>query len=318
MKNITIHLTIFLFLAASYVGAQTNIVVLSTNASDGIEYEPRGGQARSVYPGNHLQPDGQLYLLEGRTVSLVTDGKKISITGPRTVPLATILQQVGETPGSTFLGRFWNFISGSVTNTRNTQEVEKYHRRHMTNTRAGISGYTKRGEVILIPLYFRGVISTAEIDLRWQAPDSVGTFVLRILEGDSEKEILMARTRDNRMRLSLADLNLSPTKNYIIRVSGKRNGERVESPTLFFSYQPGSTEEFTRELTQRTAFGQLDRSEQSIYSAMAFEDKDHFLAAKMVYEGLMTEQPDNELYQKLYAAFLARMDDLATANQLIH
>jgi hypothetical protein len=297
--------------------AQQSIIVLSTNGSDGIVYQPTKNQTQRVFAGLCLAPRGKLIVDGARTVNLVADGKRITIAGPDEVDLSAISLRAEKSKNTTFVSRFWNFISSSITNTSSPSDVEKYHRKHITNTEAGIAGFTDRDYPIRLPFYFGGEVGDQDLNLSWTALAGASVYRVTLLKVKEQTAVLAANTRTNYLRISTAELALEAGAAYQLSVTASQGEDVVGSPPIYFHYSPGGAAELATSIREKRAYQLLEPEEQPLYLILALEEENYFAAVQTAYTKLLAGDPDNRFYRQLYAAFLARMNDPDAAKAMI-
>jgi hypothetical protein len=297
--------------------AQQSIIVLSTNGSGGIVYQSTQNQTQRVFPGLRLAPQGKLIVDMGRRVNLVADGKKITISGPDEVDMSAIALRAENSRNTTFVSRFWNFISSSMTNIGSADDVEKYHRKHITNTKAGIAGFTDRNYPIQLPFYFGGEVGDQDLNLSWTALEGASAYRVTLLKVKEQTAVLAATTRTNHLRISTAELALEPGTAYQLSVTASQGEEVVSSPPVSFHYSPEGAAEITVSIREKRAYQLLEPEEQPLYLILALEEENYFAAAQTAYVELLADDPNNRFYRQFYAAFLARMNDPEAAKAMI-
>lgn len=307
----------FLGIGIPFLAAQSELTVLSTSASSGIDYINEQGGSSRVFAGLNLPPSGRLVVSEGRSLQLIFKDRKLEIQGPKDTTISALKAAAQAQKGSTFLGRFWKFISSSVTNTGNAKDVENYHRRYMTNTRAGIKGYATDDGEIWLPTYLSGQMSSEQVHLKWEAVQGVTAYHLVINASDNDTPILEAQTKANQFILPLAMLALQEGEVYSLTVSAVQGEEIVRSPIHYFSYVPSAKDKLLEKLGKRRAVASMTEIEKNLYFAQKLEDEELLEPAFEHYLQLLKASPDNKLIQKVFAAFLLRMNDPEKANAIL-
>ncbi len=301
----------------SCLSAQNQLTVLSTNTNSGFEFVDEQGGSFRIIAGLNLPAAGRLLIGEGRSLQLIYGGRKIEITGPRDVSVTTLKEAASAQKSSTFLGRFWDFLSSSVTNTGNAQDVENYHRRYMTNTRAGIKGYVADDDEIWVPEYFKGSMSSEVVALRWEEIEGVTSYHLTVTGPDNDLPVLEVQTKVNHFDLPLAVLALREGETYRMEISAVAGETIVRTPELYFRYAPGVKEEFLKKLVDKRVVQTMTEIEKSLYFAQKLEEENLLEPALQYYQELLKATPDNQLIKKIYAAFLVRMNDPEKAKLIL-
>lgn len=316
IKNCLLSLFCWLSLLGLLHGQQ-NVVVLSTSTGDGITYQPKEGETRNVFAGLRLLPQGTLNIQVGGIVNLVVDGKKVSLAGPKVIKVTQLPQLVENTGSSSFLSRFWNFISSSVTNTGNSKDVEAYHRQYLTNTKAGIEGYGELDRPIQLPWYLSRSIGTELLPLHWTAIEGATQYTLELTSKYGNQTVLNALTKSNHFTLNLAELSLVEGAAYELNISTEVEGKLVNSPAILISYDPEGVEKFLAKQREKRVFQTLEPNEQELFLLDALETEGYLEPAFRAYQQLIAQEPDNQLYQRLYIAFLVRMNDTEEAKKIL-
>lgn len=314
MKRFRVLLIVISLFITHFSYTQDFFVVMSTNASNGITYQQSSDASMRVFPGMQLATSGSLLLESGKTISLVYNGQKIDINGPRQVALND-LTSTPTTEENSFLGRFWNFVSSSVSKTESPQEVETYHQKYMTNTVAGIRGFGDKAYAISVPIQFTETLSGDFLPLYW-TNDTIQAYTVEITAETDQNLVLKMLTNTNQVQLALHALALNKDQVYNLKISATHNDE-LNSGSIRFSYEPEMVNNYLEELKTEKEYQELNAEEQLLYLCWELENERYFNAAYEHYQQLLASSPGNAFYQNVFAAFLARMNDLTTAKALI-
>lgn len=293
------------------------ITVLSTSATSGIEYASEDGPIQRVFAGQNLRAEGRLKISAGRSVNVVYEGRKIHLEGPKEVDIAEMVSVTNTAQGGGFISRFWDFISSAVTNTSSAEDVENYHRKYMTNTRAGIKGWGNKENSIAFAGYFSEVFGVSELPLQWDSIANIHQYQVSIIDRSTDEIVLTAMTRTNQISIPLADLALSPEAIYQLRITADKDGETITAPETFFSYEPEAVTTFLENLQQKRIFKALTADEQLLFVPHALEEAGYLYSARQHYIDLVAADASNQLYKKVYASFLARMNAPEEAKTII-
>jgi hypothetical protein len=316
MRSFRVLIIFLSIITTRFSFAQDDFVVMSTNASTGITFQQDREDPIRVFPGMQLAKTGTLTIEAGKSLSLVYAGQKIDYSGPLRLTLASLPRTIQKKEESSFLGRFWNFVSTSVSKTETTKEMEDYHERYMTNSVAGIKGFGDKSFAITIPLHFTETLSGEFLDLHWECSTADSVFAITIKSDSEEVEILKMLTHIKEVKIPLSALALDADKVYSLNITAV-NDSPSAATTLLFSYEPQMVHNFIRELSQEKEYQALLPEEQALYLCWELEKERYFNAAFEQYQTLLASAPDNPLYQKVFAAFLVRMNDLAAAKAVI-
>ncbi|MEO0731410.1 MAG: hypothetical protein AAFZ52_01145 [Bacteroidota bacterium] len=296
----------FLLFLGSLPGLYGQWTVTSTSAGSGITYHAPQGESQRVVAGTTLPEQGKIVVQADRKLNLVYGNKKISLEGPADILLTELKKQINRQQTGNFLGRFWKFISSSVTDTSKAEDVENYHRKYMTNTRAGIRGFGKDSTRLALPEYFSGRLTTPKAPLRWSPVAGAESYRIQVRERDGDGRILEAVTRSNGYDLQLDALACEPAAVYVLEI-GPATGKSAATEA-FFTYEPGADKALTDNLLTSQEAELLTEEESALYFAYWLEKEQFHAAARTIYENLLVADPDNRLYRKTYASFLVRMD----------
>lgn len=314
-KQINLIAVLGFILSVSNIVAQpTGFTVLYTNALEGVTYSEEGGNERRVFAGIQLPVDGRLRLVNGAEARLLYRNKKIDLKGPGLFVMATLKSEAEQSVSEGFLTRFWSFISNSIKDTENSEQVERYHRRYLTNARAGISGFAQLDYAITAPQYITGALDEPMITFRWDSVASPHGYTFEILKETAEAPVLTAIVKANRVSVDLSELVLQPSAAYIWKVSARQADRTLlESPSYYFSYQPDQAR-FFAELKEDADYLSFTPEEQELYLLYRLEEEGWFHQAYRRYQELSGEDsPSAPLYRKMFVSFLARMDALEEA-----
>jgi hypothetical protein len=316
MKSLRVLIIFLSALATNFSYSQDYFVVMSTSASTGITFQQGTQDPIRVFPGMQFGKTGILRIEAGKSLSLVYAGQKLDCHGPRQIELTNLTNEIQRNEGSSFLGRFWNFVSTSVSKTENPKEMEEYHEKYMTNSVAGIKGFGDKAFDISVPIHFTETLSGEFLDLHWECSTADSTFTLTINSDDEQLEIMKMLTNNNSVKLPISTLALEADKVYSLKIAATDDA-KLASPGIRFSYEPERVSAFISELSQQKEYKALLPEEQVLYLCWELENERYFNAAYEQYHNLLASAPDNPLYQKVFAAFLVRMNDLPTAKVIL-
>ncbi|MEM6378130.1 MAG: hypothetical protein AAF705_07950 [Bacteroidota bacterium] len=308
-KPIGLLLCLLVFQTMALFGQAEQFTVTYTNASSGIVYQAdKGSDAVRVFPGKELPDYGRVTIKRGKWLNLIYNGQKRKLEGPLKVDLAQLATEMKVEKKSTFLGRFWNFLGNSVSQTNSANDIEKYHRRYLTNARAGISGFGDKSYPIQVPVYLTETLGASSFDLQWTALSGASGYGVTIRERDAEEIILKAYTKGNQLTIQLEELNLSSDAVYQMQITAQGLDSNQTSDNIFFSYEPAVVQEFIEDLKKDREWTTLHGVEQDLYLAQQLEEEGFFQNAHHYYQSMMKAHPQSPFFKKLYAAFLVRMD----------
>lgn len=318
MRNLLL-LLFFSWCCASALPAQMPaFVILDTNTSDGATYSQEGGNERRVFGGMALKAPGRLRLMAGARATVVFEARRIELEGPAMYDLERLAEEIRNQNSATFLDRFWAFISNAIKDTETPDKVERYHRRYLSNARAGVSGFGSQSYAIKSPLYLSGRLTAPGVRFHWDSVAGATGYVFELWEMGAGQPILSACTRNEQLTLSLEELNL-PTSQlafWKVRTIGA-DSTAQHSRQHRFRYAPAALEAFEAELEADGDYQSMTEAERVLYRLYELEEEGFFQAARQAYAQLVQQHPRSELYTHLYTGFLVRMNALEEAkNQM--
>jgi len=319
MKSTKTYWTL-IFLCLSQLGfgqATSQFLVLYANQADGIVYTVDGEQRR-VYQGQNYPSQGSFQLENGSWLNLLYAGQKRRLDGPGKIDLSGLAESMEQQPKGTFLGRFFRFIGNSVDKTEDSDHLEKYYREFLTNARAAIKGFGTQEVGIGGPTYFSGFLADPIITFRW---DSVGTtegYRFEIRNRDNGAPVLSVRTNSNMLTLHLEELQLIDRLDYEWQVFANVDEKQQASQAFPFVYDPAEIDAFIEALAMEDDYEDLEDYEWPLLIVFKMEEASFLHPAYEQYKFLIDLEPDNQLYKKLFAAFLVRMNDYTQASKMIN
>lgn len=295
-------------------GQTDQFTVLYTNSSSGITYTGQGKTNQRVFSGINLPAEGKLFMKSGSWANFLYQEQKKRLEGPATIDLEELAQAIESEEKSTFMGRFWNFLSNSVNQTNDTPKLEKYHKEYLTNARGGISGYVSKKLAIQAPIYFSEIIGESFVQFQWDSISVQEGYTFMIESEENGQVIFKANTRNHHLSINLDELLIDETGVYSWKVAATlTDGKQVSSPTFLFSYAPQEVSSYMLDLQADDDYRDLEPFEQQLFLLQQLEEEGFYHSAYTQYRGLLEEEPENLLYKRLFAAFLARMNALDQA-----
>ena len=317
-KIINLIAVLCLTVCTSSVLAQPAVfTVLYTNSLKGVTYSEEGGNERRVFAGIQLPVDGRIRLVNGAEARLLYKNKKIALEGPGLFSMTALQADAEQIVAEGFLTRFWTFISNSIKDTDNAEQVERYHRRYLTNARAGISGFAQRDYAISAPRYLTETLDDPGLTFRWDSVAHPFGYRFMIAKETTEETILVAAVDSEQLSVNLGELMLQPSSFYIWKVSAlQADSTLLESPPYYFKYQPEQAD-YIAELKEDGDYLRLTPEEQELYLLYQMEEDSLLNQAYRRSQKLTSEDsPAAPLYRKMFVSFLARMDALEEAKSL--
>ncbi len=314
MRNILLLLFFSICGAYALPAQLPAFVILDTNTSDGITYSQEGGNERRVFGGLALKAPGRLRFLAGARATVVFEGRRVELDGPALYDLERLAEDVRNQSSATFLDRFWAFISNAIEDTETTEKVERYHRRYLSNARAGVSGFGSRSHTIGSPVYLSGLITAPKVGFHWDSVGDTVSYVFELWEVGAGHPLIRALTRDEQLTLSLEELALPVAQPVFwqVRTVGP-DSTAQSSGQHHFRYNPAALEAFEAELEADVDYQSMAAAEQVLYRLYHLEKEGLFQAARQAYAELVQQVPQSALYAHLYTSFLVRMNALEEA-----
>jgi hypothetical protein len=316
-KTIGLLLLVWLLDISAVWAQSASFTVLYTNSVDGITVSREGGNEQRVFAGMKLPADGRLRLQRSKKANLLYDGQKVGLEGPSLYELDQLAQELEAQSPKGFFHRFWSFVGNAIRDTDDAEQVEQYHRRYLTNVRAGIDGFASRRFSISAPQYLSQRIDAPQLTFRWDSVAAPNGYNFTIRKEISGEPVFTALAKDAQVSVALRELRLQPEAVYVWSVSALQpDSSRLESPEYYFSYEPQAYQHLLEELSDDESYRQLSPTEQELYLLYQLEQDGLYNTAYAKYQQLSGEGSlASTLYQKLWISFLARMDALPEAQQ---
>lgn len=295
-------------------GQDDQFIILYTNSSSGIMYTAPQVKPQRVIAGIKLANKGQMRLEQGKWVNLLYNGKKKRLDGPGIFDMAKLASSIQSEKKSTFMNRFWGFLGNSVSKTEKASDLEKYHKEYLTNVRAGINGFGDAKFAIQAPIYLSELIGDPHVNFHWDSIPTLNGYTFEITSRETEQVVFQALTRGHSITVNLDELNLKHGEVYkwIVKAVNPDNTLAV-SPSSFFAYAPQEVADLIQDIQSDDDYIDLEPSEQPLFLLQQLEEEGAYQAAFLKYQEMIKQESENLLYQKLFAAFLARMNALEEA-----
>jgi len=319
MKKL-IYSTFVLWLIASggLLAQNADLTVLYTNSVRGVTFSEEGGNEKRVFAGLQLPKEGQLRLKRGTQARLLYHNQTLDLEGPGRYTMTELRQSMQKTPSEGFLSRFWSFVSNSIKETDDAEQVERYHRRYLTNARAGISGFVGQESAINAPRYLTQAMDVPHLAFKWDSVAHPHGYHFSITKETATEPVFSAVTRTEGLTVNLSELMLQPSAIYVWKVNAlQADSSELKSGSMYFSYEP-EAEDYVNEIKEDNDFRQLSPQEQELYMLYRLEEGGLLHRAYRQYQQLSADDSRAAyLYRKLFVSFLARMDALEEAKALV-
>lgn len=294
--------------------AQTDLLtILYTNAQEGIVYQ-RDNSDSKLFPGSSLPVDGILILEEGVFANILYKEKKKRLDGPAKFNVQEICASLDEEKKRGFLGRFWAYLSNSVSNSPDKENLEKYHKEYLTNATAATEAFGE-GSIFESPLYLSEIFGNERVRFNWSSEEVFRSYRIE-LSHESGDLIASVLVKNPSFELDFSSMALvaGQVYNWRIIAYGK---ETIKTDSIPFFYDPFDIKQYVKDVQSSKEFESLSEQEQDLYVIFALEDELYYHPAYARYKDLLNKHPENILYKKLFAAFLVRMNALDEANDLL-
>lgn len=305
-------MTLLYLLAQQGLYAQSKLVVLHVTGQ--AEYLPfYGAKPVNLAPGDEIEIKGKIKCKGSGAVRLIYDGTPITVTGSKFREVEEIVKTATRHSQMSFTGRFFNFLNESVNEGVTDEKLKKHHRRYMNKTSGGIKGFATPEATVRALLLSTGKLPAANVIFKWRNVPGGGPYLFTI-QNAAQKEVAKVLTRDTAITLDLDQLALNLDEEYTWMVE---RGEKDHSAQIPFEVCPSSAVDQHTDLSNESVFQHASPEERQLMTAFLLEEERFYYAANQVYQQLTQQSPDNAVYRRVYASFLARMDMLPEAEKLI-
>ena len=306
----TITIAICCFFLQTVLSAQSAITVLSGQ----VFYFPQSGSTPLLKgPGTQFELKGKIRCKGNESAKLVYNGYRFWVKGSKLRNVQDVVNAASRANEMSFTGRFFNFLTESVKEGESTENVKKYHRKYMEKSSGGIKGWAKPGYPIRSLALSSGKLPSANVIFKWRNTAGEGPYTFTLLSGQNVP-IAQIQVRDTAFTLDLDQLALNLDEEYTWSVN---RGQSAKSVPMEFEICQSCLAEKQTDLLNDADYKSATLYEQQLMLAYKLEEEHCFYAANSTYMHLLATEPDNGLYRKMYATFLARMDMLPEANLVL-
>ncbi|MEQ8706023.1 MAG: hypothetical protein RIC19_18985 [Phaeodactylibacter sp.] len=317
MRNLLLFFA-FSCLTAVSTAQDDLFIILDTNTSSGITYSQEGGNERRVFAGMAVKAPGRLRLLEGATAVIVFEDTRTALEGAALYDLEQLGADIRSQYSSTFLSRFWSFISNAIKDTETPQKVEQSHRRYLTNARAGISGFGSQSYAIDAPRYLSGLFTAPQVTFRWDSVAHPEGYRFEVWQEGTTSPVLSAIVQNEAFTLNLRQLQLDGSTPALWQVSARQaDSTWLKSAQFPFQYDQAALVAFEEQLEADEDYLSLEAPAQAIYRLYQLEEAGLFQAAHQAYAEAATSEHATRVQQQLFTSFLLRMHALKEAQNQI-
>lgn len=318
MRNKWLFL-IFLIYAVADISAQSDLfTVLEVNSSSGLTYSQEGGNERRVFAGTTVKAPGRLRLLQGVSAVIVFEDTRTTLNGPAMYDLEQLGADIRSQHSSTFLSRFWAFISNAIKDTDTPQQVEQSHRRYLTNARAGVSGFGSPSYGIKAPRYLTGLLTHPEVTFRWDSVAHPNGYYFELRQEGAAEPMLAATLSGEQLTTDLRQLRFEGSAPAYWQVSALQpDSSWLQSARLPLQYDQEALQAFDAQLEADGDFQSLSANIQSIYRLYELEEAGLYQAAYHAYTAQLQSDTASVVDRQLFISFLLRMNALEEAQTLL-
>jgi hypothetical protein len=318
MRNKWLFLVLLTCCMTRLTAQQDLFVVLDVSSSNGLTYSQEGGNERRVFAGTTVKAPGRLRLLQGVSAVIVFEDTRTTLKGPAMYDLEQLGADIRSQNSSTFLSRFWSFISNAIKDTDTPQQVEQSHRRYLTNARAGVSGFGSPSYSIEAPLYLTGLLTHPEVTFRWDSVAHPSGYRFELRKEGAAEPILAATLSDEQFTTDLRQLRFEGNAPAYWQVSAlQTDSSWLQSAPFPILYDEAALQNFNAQLEADGDFQSLSEPVQPVYRLYELEEAGLFQAAYCTYAAQLQSDAPSAVDRQLFISFLLRMNALEEAQTLM-
>ncbi|HLP94442.1 MAG TPA: hypothetical protein VK168_10430 [Saprospiraceae bacterium] len=300
------------FCVVHYVTAQSTVMVL--HVAGQVQYLPHyGAKPVNLAPGDELDIKGKIRCKGNGSARLVYEGTPITVTGTKMRDVEEIVKTAAKSSEMSFTGRFFNFLNESLKEGVTDEKLKKHHRRYMNKTSGGIKGFATPEATIKALLTTTGKLPQANVIFKWRKVPGSGPYLF-VVQDARQKTVAQLLLRDTLVVLDLDHLALNLDEEYTWSVT---RGEKDRSAQIPFEICPATSLDQQTDLSHEKTYQSASETEKQLMLAYRLEEERFFYAAQKTYQDLLQHHPDNAVFRRMYATFLARLDMLPEAETLI-
>ncbi|MBL7825873.1 MAG: tetratricopeptide repeat protein [Saprospiraceae bacterium] len=312
----TILLTLLSACFSLSLVSQTNSNPVVLHSSGQVQYFATAGAApKKVYPGLQLQVSGKIRCLKGGSAKLLYQGKAYIVSGARTQDISEVVKANVKATQIGFTGRFFNFITESLQESESTEKLQKHHRRYMGKNSASIKGFSSKQFEIVTPLVLTGKLPAAKVTFKWRNTTGSGPYTFQLCD-ESGNIVASLLAKDTLVTLDLEELAMNFEAEYTWQVT--RNDGKSSSAPMPFELTRQTQEKAQKDLEIVSSCDDCSDSEKRLMLAYFLEQENQFYQAADIYNAMLEKDPNSTLTRRLFAAFMARMNQLSEGEKLIN
>ncbi len=317
-----IQLLLLLPLSAT---AQEGPVPFAVFTEGSIVYQPQEGRSYPVYAGTHMPGQGELILQPSAKLEVIRGDRVVKATGPRRCGLDELFK--AQPPATGFLRRFLDFVGKGIDQSVDRESLEQAYLRNQGNAQGNIEGYGDAGLAGLLP--FGGTLYPEVTTFHWPQEPGAPSYRLRVVDSLTETVLVAVTTGDTLIQLDLPHIHLTAGRRYYWEVfpnaapSTTPSRLGIQAPAvggtrIYFTYRQQPRAELLKSVFDLPFYNETgSEALRNLMEAVALEEQDYLYAADRAYHQSLIQEPNNTFVRRNYAAFLARWNQRATAQQLI-
>ncbi|WP_282784581.1 hypothetical protein [Phaeodactylibacter xiamenensis] len=318
MRNKWLFLILLTCCVAGLTAQQDLFIVLDVSSGNGLTYSQEGGNERRVFAGTTVKAPGRLRLLQGVSAVIVFEDTRTTLKGPAMYDLEQLGADIRSQNSSTFLSRFWSFISNAIKDTDTPQQVEQSHRRYLTNARAGVSGFGSSSYGIEAPHYLTGLLTQPEVTFRWDSVAHPNGYRFELRQEGAAEPILAATLSDEQFTTDLRQLRFEGNAPAYWQVSAlQADSSWLQSAPFPILYDEAALQNFDTQLEADGDFQSLSEPVQPVYRLYELEEAGLLQAAYHTYAAQLQSDAPSAVDRQLFISFLLRMNALEEAQTLM-
>ena len=305
-----------LFLSAGALPAQEGDRIIVVQVSGLVEHLPDGdGRPVRVLPGQELVVRGLMRMDEQARVKLLFGGQARELKQAGLYELEKIFRKDTKMKGLGFMHRFWDFVTEGVSSTGSSEQLEKYHQQYMDKA-SGTKGFAQARFGIAVSPLTRAVLAEPTVNFKWEpvagtSAEEAALYKFVIYHKVDDKLVFQAVTAKRALSIDLTQFHIVPGDDYFWQVirEGSPGGQDQlagQSAKVGFTFQPEALGAGLERLRADEDFLHAGAIEQGLMEAATLEWEGLLYSADEIYRELLSNNGDNALVRKLYAAFLAR------------
>lgn len=317
MRSYCIILTFLLPLAAgSQLLAQNSSIFVLRVQGKVDYYATRDAKAVRLTSSQKLGVRGAIHLHAGASAKLQYGENTYDLDEAGAYDLPTLISQQSTSKSLGFASRFWSFVSEGIRNTDDKQKLEKYHRQYLSRVGGGIEGFGQFESILTNQLAY-GRIGDSTLTLIWRSTGIDSTYDFYLLREFDGAAVLALSISDTSLTVPLDSLTVGEYYRWQIRQEAADPDTLLMTQSFAFSYEPDRQRKSLKELPMVKDYREALPLEQRLMEAQVMEKQNFLYYTERLYQELLNAHPEDEMVQRLFAAFLARKGQVDRAEQIL-